>query len=270
VRRDFGRLTEAAGLGHWSPNELRHTAVSLLSAKGVPLEHIADVMGHEGTRMTSLVYRHLMTPSIGAAVKPMGDLFSWFSSDTTTRSVDQAGPFRKENQGAEIIIMASSSAGDSPDQSARPHYRLGVFGDETGVDFFLAPWKGFSNGFGNHSRGLREVGVHVDGDDDRSSVSKRLFKDLHLTFVVEVFDVADVASPLGACVGGRCLSLDFEGGDEVVRPRDGKVDVPIDPGPQAAGKPIGRDGNEVNAPGVFAVRRHPSGWVASDSMESGR
>ena len=75
VRRDFGRATEAAGLGHWSPNELRHTAVSLLSAAGVPLEHIADVMGHEGTRMTSQVYRHLVTPSIGAAAGPMGEIF---------------------------------------------------------------------------------------------------------------------------------------------------------------------------------------------------
>jgi integrase len=49
--------------------------VSILSAAGVPLEHIADVMGHESTRMTSQVYRHLVTPSIGAAAKPMGDLF---------------------------------------------------------------------------------------------------------------------------------------------------------------------------------------------------
>ena len=75
VRRDFSRLTEATGLGHWSPNELRHTAASLLSAEGVPLEYIGDVMGHESTRMTSQVYRHLVTPSIGAAAGPMGEIF---------------------------------------------------------------------------------------------------------------------------------------------------------------------------------------------------
>jgi integrase len=33
-RRSFDRLIERAGLGKWSPNELRHSAVSLLSAGG--------------------------------------------------------------------------------------------------------------------------------------------------------------------------------------------------------------------------------------------
>ena len=69
-------MTEAAGLGRLVPRtELRHTAVSILSAEGVPLEHIADVMGHDGTRMTSQVYRHVVTPSIGAAAGPMGEIF---------------------------------------------------------------------------------------------------------------------------------------------------------------------------------------------------
>jgi integrase len=75
LRRGFSCLTKSVGLGHWTPKELRHTAASLLSAEGVPLENIGDVMGHESTRMTSQVYRHLVTPSIGAAVKPMGEIF---------------------------------------------------------------------------------------------------------------------------------------------------------------------------------------------------
>ena len=44
VARILTKLTEAAGLGHWSPNELRHSAASLLSAAGVPLELMRSSM----------------------------------------------------------------------------------------------------------------------------------------------------------------------------------------------------------------------------------
>ncbi len=74
-RRQLSKVTEAAGLGHWSPNELRHSAVSLLSAAGVPIEHIGDVVGHDGTRMTAGVYRHAVAPSVDVAVGPMEALF---------------------------------------------------------------------------------------------------------------------------------------------------------------------------------------------------
>ncbi|MEO7398022.1 MAG: tyrosine-type recombinase/integrase [Ilumatobacteraceae bacterium] len=59
----------------WSPNELRHSAASLLSAAGVLLEHIADVLGHTNTRMLGQTYRHSIQPSIVAAVAPMDALF---------------------------------------------------------------------------------------------------------------------------------------------------------------------------------------------------
>lgn len=71
LRRRFGQLTEAAGLGYWHPHELRHSAASIRSASGVPLEVIADVLGHQGTRTTSAVHRHLLEPTIRGAVGPM-------------------------------------------------------------------------------------------------------------------------------------------------------------------------------------------------------
>jgi integrase len=74
-RRHFGRLSEAAGVGHWTPNEMRHSAVSLLSAAEVPLEDIADLVGHDGTRMTGGVYRHVLAPVNTKAVAPMDKLF---------------------------------------------------------------------------------------------------------------------------------------------------------------------------------------------------
>ncbi|MCL2395983.1 MAG: site-specific integrase, partial [Acidimicrobiaceae bacterium] len=75
LRHTFGRLTERAGLGHWTPNELRHSAASLLSASGVPLEVIADVLGHASTRMLEQHYRHQVRPSIDAHVSVMEGLF---------------------------------------------------------------------------------------------------------------------------------------------------------------------------------------------------
>jgi len=66
LRRSFSTLTTDIGLGHWHPHELRHSAASIMSAAGVPLEQIADTLGHDGTRMTALVYRHAITPTITA------------------------------------------------------------------------------------------------------------------------------------------------------------------------------------------------------------
>jgi integrase len=56
LRREFAKLTRKAGIGHWHPHELRHSAASLLSTAGVPIEQISDVLGHEGPRTTAAVY----------------------------------------------------------------------------------------------------------------------------------------------------------------------------------------------------------------------
>jgi integrase len=75
LRREFDKLTRKAGIGHWHPHELRHSAASLLSAAGVPIEQISDVLGHEGPRTTAAVYRHLVNPSVSAGKAPMDVLF---------------------------------------------------------------------------------------------------------------------------------------------------------------------------------------------------
>ena len=52
MNRRLATVTERAGIGHWSLTELsRHSAASLMSAAGMPLEVIADVLGHSSTRM---------------------------------------------------------------------------------------------------------------------------------------------------------------------------------------------------------------------------
>jgi integrase len=76
VRRQFRKITEAAGLGStWVPRELRHTFVSLLSAHGVPVEAIAVLAGHNQTATTELVYRHQIVPALARGAEVMDEIF---------------------------------------------------------------------------------------------------------------------------------------------------------------------------------------------------
>ena len=76
VRMGFKRITEKAALGRdWTPRELRHTFVSLLSDSGVPIEQIADAVGHSSTRTTEVVYRHQLRPVTRTAAIALGPLF---------------------------------------------------------------------------------------------------------------------------------------------------------------------------------------------------
>jgi integrase len=77
VRREFRRITEAAGLGaRWAPRDLRHTFVSLMSADGVPIEEIARLAGHNRTATTELVYRHELRPVITTGAEVMDRILS--------------------------------------------------------------------------------------------------------------------------------------------------------------------------------------------------
>jgi len=72
VRREFRKITEAAGLGtRLAPRDLRHTFVSLMSADGVPVEEIARLAGHNRTATTELVYRHELRPVITTGAEAM-------------------------------------------------------------------------------------------------------------------------------------------------------------------------------------------------------
>jgi Phage integrase family len=60
----FSKMTRKAGIGHWHAHEGRHTAVSIMSSNGVPIQDISDTVGHKSTHVTETVYRHVIVPKI--------------------------------------------------------------------------------------------------------------------------------------------------------------------------------------------------------------
>jgi integrase len=76
VRRSFRSVCEKAGLeGTWTPRELRHSFVSLMSDAGVPLEAIARLVGHRSTAVTETVYRKQLRPVLTSGAEVMDTLF---------------------------------------------------------------------------------------------------------------------------------------------------------------------------------------------------
>jgi integrase len=70
-RRVAGRTVTAV-----SPNELgRHTAASLLHDAGMGLDDIAELLGHESTRMLEAHYRHRVRTSFSRHVEHVEAIF---------------------------------------------------------------------------------------------------------------------------------------------------------------------------------------------------
>jgi integrase len=83
VRRAFRQVIKKAGLKpkDWTPRELRHSFVSLLSDSGVSLEDIADLCGHSGTAVTETVYRHQLRPVLLTGAIAMDTIFGSANPD---------------------------------------------------------------------------------------------------------------------------------------------------------------------------------------------
>jgi integrase len=78
VRRGFRRVLTAAGLpaADWTPRELRHSFVSLLSDSGVTIDQIARLVGHTGgSTVTEQIYRKQIRPVIDDGATAMNRLF---------------------------------------------------------------------------------------------------------------------------------------------------------------------------------------------------
>lgn len=78
VARDFRRaLGKVAGIdpGEWTPRDLRHSFVSVMSKKEVPIEEVSRLVGHSGTAVTEMVYRHELRPVIQTGATAMDQIF---------------------------------------------------------------------------------------------------------------------------------------------------------------------------------------------------
>jgi integrase len=76
VRREFKAACRAAKIGErWTPRELRHSFVSLMSSSGVPVEEIARLAGHSNTRTTEVIYRRELRPVLATGAEAMDRLF---------------------------------------------------------------------------------------------------------------------------------------------------------------------------------------------------
>ncbi len=56
--------------------ELRHFYVSIMSDNDVPIEVIADLVGHASTAVTEEVYRHQLKPVITKGAETMNTIFN--------------------------------------------------------------------------------------------------------------------------------------------------------------------------------------------------
>ncbi|MEV4391073.1 site-specific integrase [Nonomuraea sp. NPDC049607] len=77
VRRAFRRVISKTKLDptQWTPRELRHSFVSLLSDNGTPIEEISRLVGHSSTSVTELVYRKQIRPVLQEGAILMDRIF---------------------------------------------------------------------------------------------------------------------------------------------------------------------------------------------------
>ncbi|MFF9284902.1 tyrosine-type recombinase/integrase [Streptomyces griseosporeus] len=87
VRRDFKAIVKKAGLApEWTPRELRHSFVSPLSDHGIPLERIAQLVGHTGQATTEAVYRKQLRPVITEGAEAMDVIFAQRRESSTVEA----------------------------------------------------------------------------------------------------------------------------------------------------------------------------------------
>jgi integrase len=78
VRRSFRvaiRGIPGINPADWTPRELRHSFVSLLSDHGIPIDDIARLVGHSSTAVTEAVYRKQIRPVLQRGATAMDEIF---------------------------------------------------------------------------------------------------------------------------------------------------------------------------------------------------
>lgn len=108
ARRAFrSALAQVDGIDpeEWTPRELRHSFVSLLSDSGVPIEEISRLVGHSGTSVTELVYRHQIRPVIQTGAVVTDTLFhrrDQIDSHSVSHSATEEAPSGTPERASEL------------------------------------------------------------------------------------------------------------------------------------------------------------------------
>jgi integrase len=69
VSHAFPKMLTRAGLPRLTPHGLRHGAATLMVAKGVPMRHVAEQLGHKNPALTARVYAHVLPEAQKEAVR---------------------------------------------------------------------------------------------------------------------------------------------------------------------------------------------------------
>ena len=85
----FHRLCSDAGLGHWTPHELRHSAASIMLAQGTPLWVVSEVLGHASVAITKDIYGHLIGGEKQEAIEAITDALFDYSRPADGRTHGQ-------------------------------------------------------------------------------------------------------------------------------------------------------------------------------------
>lgn len=75
VRKHFAAQLEAAKLPPIRFHDLRHTAASLMAARGVPQRTVMEILGHTQAATTANIYTHIATDTMRDATDRLSDLF---------------------------------------------------------------------------------------------------------------------------------------------------------------------------------------------------
>nr|WP_030917698.1 tyrosine-type recombinase/integrase [Streptosporangium amethystogenes] len=73
LRRSWGAIRKAAGLGDMRFHDLRHTCVTLLLNLGVPPQVVRDIVGHSDIEVTMTIYTHVSLDDKRNALGKLGD-----------------------------------------------------------------------------------------------------------------------------------------------------------------------------------------------------
>lgn len=104
LRRGLRRTTKAAGLNadEWTPRELGHSFVSVLSEGGLGIEQISRLVDHRNTTVTEAVYRRHLGPVVEDGATAMDRLFPVrgrsysVSYSPVPRTAERPGPELRE------------------------------------------------------------------------------------------------------------------------------------------------------------------------------